>query len=140
MQRKIRIDFIRFHNWLYFHFLSVCTCFFISVYGRVRTDFDPTPIMSTYLVAFIVSDYEYREFNGTNEYETVSRVFASADDANQTSYALIEGIEMLNALENYFQIPFSLPALDQAVVPEFRVGGMQFISNKIRCCRLLKFI
>lgn len=80
--------------------------------------------MSTYLVAFIVSDYEYREFNGTHEYETTSRVFASKDDTNQTSYALLEGMKMLNALENYFQIPFSLPALDQAVIPEFRVGGV----------------
>lgn len=100
------------------------TVFLCSVYGRVMTDFDPTPMMSTYLVAWIVSDYEYREYNGSNGYETVSRVFASKDDANQTSYALLEGMKMLSALENYFKIPFSLPSLDQAVIPEFRVGGM----------------
>lgn len=92
--------------------------------GRIMTDFDPTPLMSTYLVAFIVSDYEYREFNGTNEpYSPISRVFVSKDDADQTSYALVEGMQMLHALEDYLKIPFSLPALDQAVVPEFRVGG-----------------
>lgn len=93
------------------------------MFGRVQTDFDPTPIMSTYLVAFIISDYEYREFNETNEYTPIFRVFASKDDTNQTSYALIEGMEMILALEQYLKVPFSLPALDQAVIPEFRVGG-----------------
>lgn len=98
--------------------------------GRVTTDFDPTPIMSTYLVAFIVSDYEYREFNDTNEYTPIRRVFASKDEADNTKYALIEGMQMLHELEQYLKIPFSLPALDQAVIPEFRVGGIQKTRNK----------
>lgn len=88
------------------------------------TDFGTSPLMSTYLVAFIVSDYEYREFNGSND-SPIHRVFASAEDADQTSYALSESTQMLHELEEYLNIPFSLPTLDQAVIPEFRVGAME---------------
>lgn len=91
--------------------------------GRVRTSFERTPVMSTYLIAFIISDYEQRTFEATAEFPTTHRVFANDRVINHTSYALVEGITILKALENYLQVSFALPKLDQAAIPDSKVGG-----------------
>lgn len=108
--------------------------FHFSVNGRVRTDFDPTPIMSTYLVAFIVSDYANKKYNATADFPTTHRVFASDKVINQTSYAFVEAITILKALENYLQVSFALPKLDQVVVAQNPFGGMilKIISSLIK--------
>lgn len=82
--------------------------------------------MSTYLVAFIVSDYNKRTFEATADFPTTHRVFANDKVINHTSYALVEAITILKALENYLQVSFALPKLDQAVIPESIVGGNLF--------------
>lgn len=79
--------------------------------------------MPTYLVAFIISDYEHRTFNATAEFPTTHRVFANDKVINHTSYALVEGITILKALESYLQISFALPKMDQVVIPYQPVGG-----------------
>lgn len=104
----------------------------VSVNGRVTTDFDETPPISTYLIAFIVSEFEYREFNATNGLPTTQRVFTSKDYINQTSYALIEGVTLLNAIGNYLQIPFVLQKLDHASIPYTWVGGLNININSIK--------
>lgn len=80
--------------------------------------------MSTYLIAFIVSDFEYKEFIATKEFSTTQRVFTSKEYINQTSYSLVEGITILKAIENYLQVPFTLPKLDHAAIPDTKVGGL----------------
>lgn len=90
--------------------------------GQVITDFDETPLMSTYLVAFIVSDFQSTEYIATNGSSTVQRVITR--NLNQTSYALTESIAILNAIEKYVQVPFPLLKLDQAAIPGSRVGGL----------------
>lgn len=92
--------------------------------GKVRTDFGTTPLMSTYLVAFIISDYEKRTFEATADFPTTHRVFANDKVINHTSYALVEAITILRALENYLQVSFPLPKIDQAVIPDSKVGGI----------------
>lgn len=99
--------------------------------GRVITDFDQTPLMSTYLVAFIVSDFKYTEYYTTNGSSTAQRVITR--NLNQTSYALTESIAILNAIEKYLQVSFPLSKLDQAAIPGSRVGGLISILPLFFC-------
>lgn len=95
--------------------------------GRVTTDFETTPLVSTYLIAFIVSDFGYVEFNATDDNPTKQRVYANKDYVNQAEYALAEGVSILNAIAKYVQVPFSLEKMDQAAIPQFRAGGLNLI-------------
>lgn len=80
--------------------------------------------MSTYLIAFIVSDYGFREFRANSSYPTTQRVFANKDFVEQqTLYPLVEGVTILKALENYVQVPFALPKMDQVAMPKTYSGG-----------------
>lgn len=96
--------------------------------GRVITDFEQTPPISTYLIAFIVSDFEYNEFIATNDFPTTQRIFTSKDYINQTSYSLVEAITTLKAIGNYLQFPFTLSKLDHAAIPDIRVGGLKIFT------------
>lgn len=77
--------------------------------------------MSSYLVAFIVSDFVYKK----NDKDFVHRVFAAPKDVNRTSYGLREGEALLNAISNYVGVPFTLPKMDQAAIPQFSAGAME---------------
>lgn len=90
--------------------------------------------MSTYLVAFIISDYANKTFKATADFPTTHRVFASDKIINETSYAFVEAITILKALESYLQVSFALPKLDQVVVAQNRIGGMilKIISSLIK--------
>lgn len=89
---------------------------------RVKTDFNTTPLVSTYLIAFFVSDYEYTEKVASDNNPYPQRVFTTKNKLHQTQYALNEGVNVLNAIENYLQVPYSLPKIDQTVVPNYPGG------------------
>ena len=89
--------------------------------------------MSTYLVACVISDFEFRaarrlvrqidspEVNGT----TSMRVGSQWTLIGQSDHALQVAPAMLEYLENYFQIPFPLPKIDLVAVPDFAAGAME---------------
>lgn len=76
--------------------------------------------MSTYLVAFVVADFEPQHSENGN----VS-IWARKDAINQTLYSLKIGPEILNYYENYFQIKFPLPKIDMIALPDFSAGAME---------------
>lgn len=84
------------------------------------TSFTRTLPMSTYLVAFVISDFEYisDSLNGIRH-----RVFASPPKINNTQLALNNGMQLLSAIEEYLDINYSFPKMDQIAVPTFRSGG-----------------
>lgn len=94
--------------------------------GYVREIFHPTPVMSTYLVAFLVSEFVgVTAINGTREFGVYSR----PDAINQTDYAFDFGQRVVNALGDYFGIDYySTDAnlkLDHIALPDFRAGAME---------------
>lgn len=81
--------------------------------------------MSTYLVAFIISDYVNNTINASDKNPTQQSIYTSQETLNQTQYGLTEGVAILNALEKYLNVPYGLPKLDQAAIPDFRAGAME---------------
>ncbi|XP_068631136.1 membrane alanyl aminopeptidase-like [Battus philenor] len=95
--------------------------------GYVREVFFPTPKMSTYLVAFLVSEFEAGAniTNGVNEFG----VYARPEARNQTAYAFDFGLRVVNALGDYFGIDYystnSNLRLDHIALPDFSSGAME---------------
>ncbi|TKS74007.1 Aminopeptidase N [Collichthys lucidus] len=89
-----------------------------------QTVFKPTEKMSTYLLAFIVSDYDF--VNNTIG-GVLIRIFArkSAIDAGQGQYALNKTGPILKFFENYYNSSYPLPKSDQIALPDFNAGAME---------------
>lgn len=88
-----------------------------------RTEFISTPPMSTYLVAFVLSDLE--EMTGyTHRGVPVSVHFRDVyrDMAKDGLHTVIQSVEFL---EGYVGRVYPLPKLDVVALPEFGIGGME---------------
>ena len=80
-----------------------------------KVKFNKTPLMSPYLVAFIVGELNYIE---STEYRVPLRVYAAPDqDINQARRALEFGVCAMMHHEETFGSPYPLPKLDMIAVP-----------------------
>ncbi|XP_014203834.1 aminopeptidase N [Copidosoma floridanum] len=82
--------------------------------------FERSVPMSTYLVAFIVSDFKAMHSSTSN----VS-VWARAEAIEQAAYSLEIGPKMLSHFEEFFKIKFPLPKIDMVALPDFSAGAME---------------
>ena len=85
--------------------------------------FAETPVMSTYLLAFVVGDLaavEQRIDDGT-----LIRVWATRGKEEQGRYALDVSVRLLAYMNDYFGIPYPLPKLDHLAIPDFAAGAME---------------
>ncbi|XP_045765661.1 membrane alanyl aminopeptidase-like [Maniola jurtina] len=95
--------------------------------GYVRETFYPTPKMSTYLVAFLVSEFEAQHYsrNGTKELG----VFTRPEAKNQTDYTFDFALRVVQALGDYFGIDYystnSNLKLDHIALIDFKAGAME---------------
>ncbi len=85
-------------------------------------EFSETPRMSTYLVAFLVGDFECT--GGTSDGISI-RACATPDQVKYTPYALNVAKWALHYYDNYFQIPYPLKKLDLIAIPDFEAGAME---------------
>ncbi len=88
------------------------------------TKFDTTPIMSTYLLAFVwgeIHNVESQTKNGV-----VVRTWGTvAQDKSSLKYALNEAVKIQEYFEEYFDTPFPLPKCDHIALPDFDAGAME---------------
>lgn len=77
--------------------------------------------MSTYLLAFVISDFEFIE---SSKYNVTQRVYARPNGIQFADFGLEASVEILNALEEYTQVNYYLPKLDQVAIPD-RTGAME---------------
>uniref|UniRef100_A0A1I8GVI5 Aminopeptidase n=1 Tax=Macrostomum lignano TaxID=282301 RepID=A0A1I8GVI5_9PLAT len=89
----------------------------------VKEDFETTPIMSTYLLAFIVSQFEL--IRGMDTQGRKYRNWARPEFVNQTDYSLDVVRNITEYFEWYFNVPYPLNKTDQAAVPDFNAGAME---------------
>ncbi|MBY0376881.1 M1 family metallopeptidase, partial [Patescibacteria group bacterium] len=85
--------------------------------------FAPTPKMSTYLLAFIVGDFEYLEKKSKRGVRV--RVYTTPEKKHQASFALDCAVKTLDFYEKYFAIAYPLPVLDMIAIPDFSSGAME---------------
>ncbi|XP_012268487.2 aminopeptidase N isoform X2 [Athalia rosae] len=76
--------------------------------------------MSTYLVAFVVSDFATM----TSKDGKVS-VWARSEALDQSLYSLEIAPKILKYFEDYFRIEFPLPKMDMIALPDFSAGAME---------------
>jgi len=87
--------------------------------------FAATPKMSTYLLAFIVGDFENIEAKSKTKNHTLVRVHTTPGKKHQAKFALECAVKTLEFYEKYFNIAYPLPTLDMIAIPDFSSGAME---------------
>lgn len=90
----------------------------------LQTKFETTPIMSTYLLAWVIGDMHFVE-SKTKDGIVVRNWATSAQPKEFLQYATNEAIKILEFFSDYFQTPFPLKKIDQVAVPDFEAGAME---------------
>ncbi|XP_017885814.1 aminopeptidase M1-like [Ceratina calcarata] len=93
--------------------------------GMITTSFKQTPLMSTYIVAFVVSNYEFEEDKDSN---FTYRVWTRKTMIKRVDYALEMGRKLLEQLNLYTNISYQtyMPdKLDQIAEKDFPAGAME---------------
>ncbi|KAM9858401.1 endoplasmic reticulum aminopeptidase 1b [Aulostomus maculatus] len=85
--------------------------------------FDTTVKMSTYLVAYIVSDF--LSVSKTTRHGVNISVYSVPEKIDQTAFALDAAVKLLDFYDDYFDIPYPLPKQDLAAIPDFQSGAME---------------
>ncbi|KAH8375652.1 hypothetical protein KR200_004180 [Drosophila serrata] len=91
--------------------------------GLRRVRFDRTPIMSTYLVAVVVGEYDYVE--GKSDDGVIVRVFTPVGKREQGTFALEVATKVLPYYKDYFNIAYPLPKMDLIAISDFSAGAME---------------
>ncbi|XP_067653154.1 aminopeptidase N-like [Haliotis asinina] len=90
--------------------------------GMVAKPFKRTVVMPTYLLAFIICDYEYIEDIASN---VTYRTFAMPKRIQFADKAQMHGMKMFNRLSEYFKPAYVYDKLDNIVIPNFVSGAME---------------
>lgn len=90
--------------------------------GKKITQFNTTPRMSTYLVAFIVAELKYVE---NNDFRIPVRCYATPGNEHLGQFAADLTSKTLAFFEKAFGIQYPLPKLDNVAVHEFSAGAME---------------
>lgn len=91
--------------------------------GVKAVKFVPTPKMSSYLLAFIVGDFEFIE--DKSKHGVLVRAFTTPGKKDQAKFALEVAKKCLDFYDDYFKIAYPLPVLDMIAIPDFAAGAME---------------
>lgn len=81
--------------------------------------------MSTYLIAFVISDFAHISIAKSRPF----RIYARPNAINLTTYALNIGEQVITEFENHLQVKYTYPKMDQIAVPDFAIGAMENWGN-----------
>lgn len=91
-------------------------------HDKKKVSFNTTPLMSTYLVAFIVGDLKYVE---TSDYRVPIKVYATPGSEHLGAYSADIAAKTLKFFEEKFDIPYPLPKCDMVAIHDFSAGAME---------------
>ena len=81
--------------------------------------------MSTYLLAFLVSDFKYLSNEDTKaEGQALQSIYTRPGKEQKARYGLENSVKLLDELEKFGGMKFNLPKLDSGAIPG-KGGGME---------------
>lgn len=86
-----------------------------------RHVFEKTPLMSTYIVAYVVGKLDYIE---DDSYIPI-RVYADPEEKHWGKFSLDVAVRCLKFFESYFEVKYPLKKLDMVAIPSFAMGAME---------------
>jgi len=85
--------------------------------------FDTTPLVSTYLIAIVVGEYEHVE--GVSEEGIKVRVYTPLAKKEQGEFALDASIKAITYYKDFFGISYPLKKYDCIAISDFQCGAME---------------
>jgi puromycin-sensitive aminopeptidase len=83
---------------------------------RLELTFADTPLMSTYLLAFCVGEFDFLQ--ATTQHGVSIKVFTPPGKAESGRFALDCAVRALDQYDDFFHLPYPLPKLDMVAIPE----------------------
>eukprot|EP00943_MAST-04B_sp_MAST-4B-sp1_P007592 g7592.t1 len=90
---------------------------------RVVYTFDPTPVMSTYLLALIVAEFDCISILTENQVRT--SVYTPKGKTHLGEHAMYVASKALPFFEDMFKIKYPLAKSDLLAIPDFAAGAME---------------
>jgi puromycin-sensitive aminopeptidase len=90
--------------------------------GTKLVRFAESPVMSTYLLAIMVGEFECVEAQAEG---TLVRIWTTPGKKEQGRFALDVSCRLLGFYHRYFGIAYPLPKLDLIAIPDFAAGAME---------------
>lgn len=91
--------------------------------NRIEHVFAPSPVMSTYLLAWCIGRFE--NINGKSRRRAVVSINVPLGKKHAAKFALDTAIKSLDFFEDYFGIRYPLKKLDLVALPDFASGAME---------------
>lgn len=91
--------------------------------GTTIHKFKSTPVMSTYLLAFVVG--EIRSVHDKTKDGVEINVYSTPDNLPHTGFALDAAVKALEFYNDYFDTPYPLDKCDLIALPDFAIAGME---------------
>lgn len=88
------------------------------------TTFETTPIMSTYLLAFVTGEMVMKE-SKTKDGVIVRSWASAAQDPSWLDYSVKETVDIIEFFNEYFGVAYPLTKCDQVALPDFDSGAME---------------
>jgi len=92
--------------------------------SRLQTVFEPTPRMSTYLLAFVYGDMHKKTARTKSNVE-VNVWSTTAQPVDALDYSLDVAVKSIDFFEDYFGVPYPLAKADHVALPDFSSGAME---------------
>lgn len=92
--------------------------------GRLETKFETTPVMSPYLLAFVVGEMHTKS-GQTKRGIDVSIWATVAQPAESLDFALDMATKIIDFYEDYFGVDYPLKKCDHVALPDFESGAME---------------
>lgn len=95
-----------------------------KVSGQHKTTvFEQTPVMSTYLLAFVTGNLEYLEAKTKSGISV--KTWATPANVKFTEFSLDVAVKCLDYYEEFFKIAYPLEKCDMIALPDFAAGAME---------------
>ena len=91
--------------------------------GWIKTQFEKSVPMSSYLLALVVADFDCLTQKNTDYYGNITTsICAQPEKKNELEYALEVAVKNIKDFEKQYKINFPISKIDHIAVPDFDAG------------------